>query len=161
MQDLFAVTHLRSSARPGSGLSRVEALWLLLLGVVVTAVILWTLGRELDRARARHARDLMDYLAGHLQLALGPQLEGWPEGVSLLYGPGDPPVPLGGEGQRQLREVLPETVFLPADPWGRAFLVEQQADGPVLLCGGPDGDPSTAEATAEDMRRPLRTDAGG
>ncbi len=117
----------------------------MLLGGCATALILWTLGRELDRAKSRHAEDMMDALAGHLELALGSGLEAWPEGVPALHGPGT--LPEGDwTGARPLAEVLPPGSFVPSDPWERAYVVVRDADGRARLsCGGPDGRLETAD----------------
>ncbi|MBC8329575.1 MAG: hypothetical protein ISR76_07320 [Planctomycetes bacterium] len=150
------MSHRRPIPRLAAGLSRTEALWLLLLGVCATALILWTLGRELDRARARHALDSMDYLAGHLRLALGDQLEAWPAGVGALHGPGLVPAgPWSGE-LRDLDQVLAAGCFLPEDPWGHAYVVYRDpVEGPVVACGGPDGSLGTAGETGQRLLRVI------
>lgn len=151
MQDLLAVLHVRSTRRRAAGLSLAEALWLLVLGAVATAAILWTLGRELDRARARQAHDALEYLAGHLELALGADLAGWPEGVAALHGPGD--LPAGAAGSRPLAELLPPAFFVPIDPWGRAYLaLRDPAARAVVVCAGADGSLDTSEELGVSLR---------
>jgi hypothetical protein len=138
VEDLLALRHPRLP-RPDRGLTRAEALWLVLLGVFATLLILWTLDREMDRARQRQAGDALDHLAGQLVLALGEDLSGWPEGVGALHGPGELP-PGDWSGARPLAEVLPAGAFVPVDPWGGAYSVERTAAGTARLrCAGADG----------------------
>ncbi|RMH03779.1 MAG: hypothetical protein D6702_05125 [Planctomycetota bacterium] len=156
MQGLFAVAQPVHPVRARTGLTRWEALWILLLAVGTTLLILGTLRREMDRARARRATDAMDYLAGHLFLGLGEDLAGWPEGVEFLRGPGEPPAGITGAAA-DLVSVLPPPHFLPVDPWGRAYVVEAPRDGRPgrVLCAGPDGDLATLEEAGRRLERVL------
>jgi len=123
---------------PGAGLTLAEALWLVLLAGAIVAVILGTLSRDRQRAAELRARDAMGYLERVLGLELPPD-----PGLPLpLAGPGEPPAGLPATPGR-LAEHLPPEVFLPVDPWGRAYvLLRRQREGRswrVLACGGPEG----------------------
>ena len=139
-----------------------EAAWLLLSVAVLTWVIVSTVRSEVAEARARFAEDTMQYLAGHVALAMDraaaagqdPHLWDFP-----LLGPGSglPGIPAGKGAP--LAKVLPGLSWLPADPWGRSFAVvlagKAEAPYPLVLCAGPEG--LAVEALRADRRwsRPV------
>ena len=144
---MFALRH-SPRLRPSSagtrrrGLTRAELIWLLVLLGGLTYAILWTLGNDRAKARERHARDTLEYLAGHLRL-VGDRERSSSWIPELAAGPGElPQLPQAG-APVALGELLPEGTYLPEDPWGRAYVcywVEEDGTRyPVVGCGGESG----------------------
>jgi hypothetical protein len=131
-----------------------EAAWLLLATAALSGLIVGSVRTELHRARERYAVDQLQALVGHLTLAMhraanrgeDPRLWGFP-----LLGPGATP-PGVAAGGTPLLELLPESGWLTADPWGRGFAVvlagSERAPYPLAVTAGPDGlavDPQSAD----------------
>jgi hypothetical protein len=122
-----------------------EGAWLLFSVVGLSWLIVGTVRSEVDKARTRFAQDTLKYVAGHLALAMdraaaaGEDPRQWD---FPLQGPGNalPGIP-ADEGSR-LAAALPQLSWLPADPWGRSYVViltgKAEAPYPLVLCAGPE-----------------------
>jgi len=123
-----------------------EAAWLLFSLAALSWLIVGTVRSEVERARSRYAEDTLQYLAGHVALAMdraadaGADPRAW---TFPLMGPGNglPGVPVGAGSP--LTQALPHLAWLPADPWGRSYAVvlagRAEAPYPLVICSGPDG----------------------
>jgi hypothetical protein len=111
---------------------------LLVLSVAVVFAILGSLNADRRGRDLRETRDELRYLAGQVSFALSRDAslgEGWPD---ALHGAGE--LPKGLANSEALATVLPPHVFLPDDPYGRAYSLRRT--GPrtwVLAAADPDG----------------------
>lgn len=121
-----------------------EGAVVLLASAAMAAVILGTIRSELEKARARFARDTLHHLAAHVSVAMqraAARGEDPREWAFPLLGPGaESP---GGAGT-PLTLVLPAGAWLPRDPWGRGYRVllagAEPHRYPLLMSGGPEGE---------------------
>lgn len=147
-----------------AGLGRTETLWLLALGVAVVFAILGSLNADRGGRDLRETQDELRYLAGQISFALSVdanQGEDWPD---ALHSEGE--LPVGLEGSQALSSVLPAHVFLPDDPYGRAYTLRRIGTRAwVLAAADPEGklfdlqqeaelQAARANETALDIRLP-------
>jgi hypothetical protein len=125
------------TSRLNRGLTRFEWLWTLLLLAIIVGTIVSTLDAEVERGNERMARDTISYLSSQLHLGLESQDYARPEALPLpMLGPGLPPMglPLGGEEPARLASIMPQSGYLPVDPWGHGYvLMLGTADGMLSL----------------------------
>ena len=123
--------------RQNRGLTRFEWLWTLLLLAVIIGTIVSTLDAEVERGNERMAHDTISYLSSQLYLGLESQNFENPEALPLpMLGPGLPPggLPFGEKEPERLDSLMPESGYLPVDPWGRGYvLMLGTADGMMSL----------------------------
>ncbi len=117
-----------------------------MLSVVIVGLIVRTLGDELHRGRERYALDSLHYLYSQLYMAMEAAEEnGTPVKVSdfPFIGPGEIPHGIDVDSASNLSTLLPEGVYVPKDPWDRAYvlrLVGRPDDRRAqVLSAGPSG----------------------
>jgi len=135
---------MKSSCR--SGLTRSEALWVVVLISGIVLLIVSTLRSEVERGNRRMAEDMLSHLAGQLYLGMEARDLHNFESLDLpRIGPGNIPERLQVDGRppQALQDLMPINSYLPDDPWGYGYvLVEGLADdrkAMFLVSVGPEG----------------------
>ncbi len=157
----------QANCRHKNGLSVAELLWAVTLLALVGALIVKTLTPERERARISHAASSLEYLRGHIHLALedatlagkfAPDMIA--EGIWL--GPGAPPkgIDISNRESLHIENLVHPATFLPTDPWGHAYVLRSlpHHDRQILTIatGGPDGIlPESWSANSKDILQIL------
>ena len=133
----------------------------MILVVGIVTLIVRTLDAEVERGHVRMASDTMSHLASQLYLGLEEQVITSLESLSLPYlGPGEAPreVASSTAAPSALSQLLPADAYLPADPWGRSYLlvpgIDNGHDVLFLVCAGPkDRMPERLDPSADMVQR--------
>jgi hypothetical protein len=116
----------------------------------VSLLIVKTLVPERPRARLSQVESALEYLRGHIHLALEDATLGGvyaPDlvGGHLWLGPGARPKAIEQDADiaHSLKSLFPHETFLPIDPWGNAYAMRviphQGRDILTIATGGSDG----------------------
>jgi len=103
-------------------------------------VILGTKAHEMDQTRIQQAHDTLVHLAAMLEMESADRATShWP---FPMLGPGTPPAGLDPVPQARIHDLFPD-LWIPPDPWGRAFLLRRlptrQGVRAALASAGPEG----------------------
>jgi|FLOH01.1.fsa_nt_gi hypothetical protein len=123
--------------RGRNGLTRSETLWVIVLLSGIVLLIVNTLQAEVERGSQRFATDTLAHLASQIYLGLEDQDLHRLDQLGLpRLGPGKPPLSLelGGQTALPLQDLMPAGAYLPADPWGYSYVLQEgTADGHAAL----------------------------